>query len=114
MTSPWRRDRSFWPALGWSVVLAASLFWAFRLRGFDDPFITYRYAEHVARGAGFVYNLGSRVLSTTTPFYTMLLAPVSWMRLDLPLTSNLIGCVSLATGGWALWQLGHLWRSQGV
>lgn len=101
-------------ALAWCVIASVGLFWFFRQRGFDDPFITYRYAEHLARGAGFVYNLGSRVLSTTTPLYTLLLAPVSWLGLDLPLTSNLIGCISLAMGGWALWWLGRLWRSTGV
>ena len=101
-------------ALVWCGVAAGSLFWFFRQRGFDDPFITYRYAEHLARGEGFVYNPGSRVLSTTTPLYALLLALASWLGLDLPLTSNLIGCLSLAAAGWAVWRLGRLWRSAGV
>lgn len=114
MMSLWRRAPLFWPTLGWCVALATGLFWFFRERGFDDPFITYRYAAHLAGGEGIVYNLGSRVLSTTTPFYTLLLAPVSWLGLDLPLSSNLIGCVSLAVGGWVLWWLGRHWASTGV
>jgi arabinofuranosyltransferase len=40
----------------------------------DDAFITFRYADHLAHGQGFVYNLGERVLGTSTPLFTMLLA----------------------------------------
>lgn len=40
----------------------------------DDAYITYRYAENILAGQGFVYNPGERVLGTTTPLYTLLLA----------------------------------------
>ena len=40
----------------------------------DDSYITYRYAANVANGVGFVYNAGERVLGTTTPLYTLILA----------------------------------------
>lgn len=40
----------------------------------DDAFITFRYAENLANGNGFVYNLGERVLGTTTPLFTLLIA----------------------------------------
>ncbi len=40
----------------------------------DDAFITYRYAENIALGNGFVYNLGERVLGTTTPLFTLILS----------------------------------------
>jgi hypothetical protein len=43
-------------------------------RPFDDTFITFRYALNLARGYGFVYNAGERVLGTTTPLWTLLLA----------------------------------------
>ncbi len=60
---------------------------------FDDALITFRVAENLARGQGFVYNLGERVQVTTTPLYTMLLAAATWLfgsayRAALPL--NLI------------------------
>jgi len=52
----------------------------------DDSFITFRYAENIALGKGFVYNEGERVLGTTTPLYTLLLAlfvkfglPIVWV-----------------------------------
>ena len=40
----------------------------------DDAYITFRYARNLVTGAGFVYNPGERVLGTTTPLYTWLLA----------------------------------------
>jgi hypothetical protein len=40
----------------------------------DDAYITFRYARNLIAGQGFVYNPGERVLGTTTPLYTLLLA----------------------------------------
>lgn len=40
----------------------------------DDAYITFRYARNLVEGYGFVYNPGGRVLGTTTPLYTLLLA----------------------------------------
>jgi Gpi18-like mannosyltransferase len=49
----------------------------------DDSFITFRYAENIAAGKGFVYNQGERVLGTSTPLYTLLLALL--VKLGLPI-----------------------------
>jgi hypothetical protein len=87
------------------------LFAVFYERGFDDPFITYRYAENIAAGRGFVYNEGEQILSTTAPLYAVLLAVARLTGLEVPLASTAIGCMSLAIGGWAFWKLGQLWRS---
>lgn len=46
-------------------------------RTIDDAYITFRYARNIVAGAGFVYNLGERVLGTTTPLYTLLLATLA-------------------------------------
>lgn len=43
---------------------------------FDDPFITYRVAENLARGLGWVYNPGERINAVTSPLWTLLLAGV--------------------------------------
>ena len=43
----------------------------------DDAYITFRYARNIARGDGFVYNPGERVLGTTTPLYTLAMAGLS-------------------------------------
>ncbi len=48
----------------------------------EDFLITLRYAENIARGQGFAYNPGERVLGTTTPLYTLFLALCAWLRLD--------------------------------
>ena len=41
---------------------------------YDDAFITFRYAVHLAEGHGFVYNLGERVQGITTPLWGLALA----------------------------------------
>ncbi|NTU82074.1 MAG: hypothetical protein HGA45_22295 [Chloroflexales bacterium] len=102
--NPWL-DRA---ALAWAALVAVALFAVFRDAGFDDPFITYRYAANLAGGAGFVYNPGERVLSTTAPLYALALAPIAAAGLSLPLASNLIGCLSLGAGALALWRLGRM------
>lgn len=94
--------------LGWSLIVPVILFAVFHGYGFDDPYITYRYAANLAAGQGFVYNPGERVLSTTAPLYALLLAPFAALGLDVPLISNLIGCLSLGAGALALWRSGRL------
>ena len=93
----------------WAGLVALGLFGLFYAYGYDDPYITYRYAANLGRGAGFVYNNAERVLSTTTPLYTLLLAGAGAVGLDIPLVSNAIGCLSLALGGLAIWRLGEVW-----
>ena len=94
-------------ALGWSVVVGLVVFALFRAHGFDDPFITYRYSDNLARGLGFVYNPGERVLSTTTPLYTLLLIAPRLLHFDLPATSMAISSAALAAGGLCLFLLGQ-------
>lgn len=45
----------------------------------DDAMITFRVAENLADGYGFVYNVGQRVQVTTTPLYAMILAVGAWL-----------------------------------
>ena len=45
----------------------------------EDAFITFRYARNIAQGLGFVYNPGERVLGTTTPLQTLLLAGLGFL-----------------------------------
>lgn len=45
----------------------------------DDAMITFRVAENLAYGRGFVYNPGERVQVTTTPLYALLLAGGTWL-----------------------------------
>jgi len=52
-------------------------------RTVDDAYITFRYAHNIARGVGFVYNAGEKVLGTTTPLFALILAALT------PFSSNL-------------------------
>jgi hypothetical protein len=40
----------------------------------EDAFITFRYADQLASGNGFVHNTGERIYGTTTPLFTILMA----------------------------------------
>lgn len=53
----------------------------------DDAYITFRYARNLASGHGFVYNIGERVLGTTTPLFTILLTPFAGAGLPLDTTA---------------------------
>jgi len=77
-------------------------------RTIDDAFITFRYARNLLSGAGFVFNTGQRVLGTTTPLYTLLLAGVAgvlrtgnypWLALGLNALADAATCLLLAALG---------------
>jgi hypothetical protein len=73
------QDRS--AALPWLILAFGAIVWGilvyrthFQL---EDALITYRYSSNIIAGNGFVFNPGERVLGTTTPLVTLLLALVS-------------------------------------
>jgi len=92
------------------LIAGTLLYTAFRDWAYDDPFITFRYADNLRSGLGFVYNPGERVLSTTTPLYALLLTGLSYVWSDLPRLSNLMSAISLAMGGAFLYLIGQQWR----
>jgi len=61
----------------------------------EDALITYRYAENLALGEGFVFNSGERVLGTTTPLFTLMLAAAGLLfgTGHIPLVSNLLSAI---------------------
>ncbi len=99
-----------WRAL-YLLAVGGGLFWALSHRMYDDPFITYRYAENLRAGQGLVYNPGERVLSTTTPLFALTLALLGGWWPDLPHLASALGAFSLAAGGLFLWDLGNSWES---
>jgi hypothetical protein len=111
MKPPYLDTRRFWLAVFTSVIICILLAVLFKSRSYDDPFITYRYAENLSTRSGFVYNPGERVQSTTTPLFTLLLAVLSPLWGDLPHLANLIGVISLAAGGLLLWELAAIWKA---
>src|SRR5687767_8859993 len=51
----------------------------------DDAFISFRYADNLARGLGLVYNSGERVEGYTNFLWTVLLAGGAAVGIQLPL-----------------------------
>ena len=100
--------RKWWPLI-YLVTVGGILWSGFSDRAYDDPFITYRYAENIAQGVGFVYNPGERVLSTTTPLFALLLAIPSLAGFDVHLVATGIGALSLAVGALFIWDLSRTW-----
>ncbi|MDP2743815.1 MAG: hypothetical protein Q8P00_01960 [Dehalococcoidia bacterium] len=99
-------DKALYLLLTTSLVFAGFYHWFY-----DDPFITYRFAENLMHGLGFVYNPGQRVLSTTTPLFTILLALGGSLWSDLPHLAILLGAFGLGLGGLFLWELGRAWKT---
>ena len=93
------------------LLVSGALYILFSRWAYDDPFITFRYAQNLRQGLGFVYNPGEQVQSTTTPLFAILLAVLSYLWDDLPQLAVFIGCVSLAFSGLVLWQLAKLWKT---
>lgn len=73
-TRPSRRDCVI--ALGLALIGSGIWLWfalATRI-SLEDAYITFRYARNIAQSNGFVYNVGERVLGTTSPLQALLLA----------------------------------------
>jgi hypothetical protein len=94
-------------ALLWSAFAAACVV-RYQSWTVDDFYITYRYAENLAAGSGFVYNPGERVFGLTDPGLGLLLAllrfvtrvPVEWLASVL-FAGSLVGTVLLLLRGGA-------------
>ena len=85
MTESAKKNSPFPPSLYAIAALAVvvRLFVAWKSQFTSEDFlITLRYAENLAHGHGLVFNVGERVLGTTTPLYTLFLAVLA--RLGLP------------------------------
>jgi hypothetical protein len=77
------------------VALAAQAA-AFRDVFLDDAYITFRYGQNLATGAGLVFNPGERVLGTTSPGQALLVAAAYRIvgRDALPVTMSIVGCAA--------------------
>jgi len=62
-------------AFGAAVWTLTAAYTHFKL---EDAFITFRYSANILRGDGFVFNPGERVLGTTTPLQTLILACLAY------------------------------------
>ena len=107
------RLRSVWIFL-YLLAVTSILYLVLSNWAYDDPFITYRYAKNLSGGLGFVYNPDQRVLSTTTPLFTLLLAGLSLFSPDLPHLANLLGAFCIALGAVFLYDLARSWKAPWV
>lgn len=76
------------------LIAALIILWADGPLDVDDAFITYRYAENLATGQGFVYNAGEQLLGTSTPLYTLLLAAGHALGIPTPPLSGALNFLS--------------------
>ncbi|HEC35190.1 MAG TPA: hypothetical protein ENI39_01490 [Anaerolineae bacterium] len=83
-------------------------------RTVDDAYITFRYARNLVEGRGFVYNLGERVLGTTTPLYTLLLSGLAFVtgRCDFPAMAMAVNGLAGAVSVLLLYHLGRRFSGQ--
>jgi uncharacterized membrane protein len=79
-------------------------------RFFDDAYITFRYARNIAEGIGFVYNAGEKILGTTTPLFTLILAIIgnSTAPIFIPHISFVISLISDAISIWLIFQIARI------
>jgi hypothetical protein len=69
--------------LGLSFLLLILLYAYSRIQLIDDAYIFLRYAHNIARGYGYVYNIGSPVEGATSTSWTLILAAIDWLGLPL-------------------------------
>lgn len=80
----------------------------------DDAPITFRYAENIAQGRGFVYNEGERVLGTSTPLFTLTLAALRLIGIPVDLGALLVSLMSVVALMSLLVRAGRSFESPGV
>lgn len=69
----------------------------------EDAFITFRYAQQLAHGNGFVHNTGERVYGTTTPLFTVLMAIWHLISQNVLIGAWSLNVTSVAGGLVFLW-----------
>lgn len=92
----WAKSKLF---LGMVCILLVSLisYWFYVFREFanDDAFITYRHAQNLIRGRGFVFNPGERVLGTTAPLHGLVLGLLGLVNPDIPINAFYLSWASM-------------------
>ncbi|HWF45058.1 MAG TPA: hypothetical protein VG537_10485 [Candidatus Kapabacteria bacterium] len=90
--------------------------WQFRLRfPFDDTFISFRYAEHLASGHGLVWNIvGPYTEGYTNFLFVLLLAALRFFTHDLLAAAQIIGLLSTVLTGLLLYSIARSWRNPSV
>jgi arabinofuranosyltransferase len=71
----------------------------------DDAWIHQTYARNLGTHHQFSYNLGEPSVGSTSPLWTLLLAPAHALRIEPRLWTYLLGIVLLALTGWVVYRL---------
>ncbi len=97
-------------------IIIASVAWQFRLRFlFDDVFITFRYAEHLAFGNGIVWNIGGPHTEGYTNFlFVVMLAVARLFTSHLLAYAQIVGLCSTIVTGLTLYSIGSKMRGPAV
>lgn len=87
------------------VLIGVEHYWLRDLK-FDDSWIHFRYARNLARGDGFVFNAGERVLGSGGLLWEVVLAPVAWVAGEqgLPYAVSVLNYVLLVACALVAWR----------
>ncbi len=111
-----RFERSAPFALAFVGIVISVCVWQFRLRfPFDDVYITFRYAEHVASGHGLVWNIGGpHTEGYTNLLFVLLLAAARFITSDLLLAAQILGLSATIVTGLAIYGIARNVRNSEV
>jgi hypothetical protein len=84
--------------LALSLILSAVVGWGFAPASYDDGYITYRYADNLLQGQGFVFNPGEPVLGTSAPGYALFLAGLASLFRPAGLGIDTVGAALFLSG----------------
>jgi len=84
---------ALWLGVGAAAVVLAALQFYYRTFAVDDAFITFRYAENLARGLGVVFNAGERVEGYTNFLWMVILAGLHRVGADTLTSAKVLGVV---------------------
>jgi 4-amino-4-deoxy-L-arabinose transferase-like glycosyltransferase len=79
-------------------------------RTIDDAFITFRYSRNILAGQGFVYNPGERIMGTTTPLYTLIMAGLGGLAggtgANFPMIALIVNMLADSGTALLIWRVG--------
>ncbi|HKU37122.1 MAG TPA: hypothetical protein VJR89_03225 [Polyangiales bacterium] len=101
---PLLHNRVLW--IAW-LLFAGLQLWGFSGVRHDDAYITYRYGQNLATGAGLVFNPGERILGSTSPGQMLLSAAVYAVAglHETPQLLAALGCLAWSAQSIALFLL---------